>query len=72
LRHEFFHGGGCTTASSSRLPHRLPVAFVPLVYRVGRRNLLQATEFCCQHTQHRETSTRLLYSKSLPLETWSQ
>jgi hypothetical protein len=26
----------------SRLPHRLPVAFVPLVYGVGRRNLLQA------------------------------
>jgi hypothetical protein len=27
------------------------------------------SEFCCQHTQHCKTSTRLLYSKSLPLET---
>jgi hypothetical protein len=47
LRHEFFHGGGWTTVSSNRLPHRLPVTFVPLVYGVRRRNLLQATEFCC-------------------------
>jgi hypothetical protein len=29
-------------ASFSRLPHRLPVVVVPLVYGVGRRNLLQA------------------------------
>jgi hypothetical protein len=28
-----------------------------LVYGVGRQNLLQATEFCRQHTQHRKTST---------------
>jgi hypothetical protein len=27
------------------------------------------SELYCQHTQHYETSTRLLYSKSLPLET---
>jgi hypothetical protein len=27
------------------------------------------SEFSCQHTQHRKTSTRLLYSRSLPLET---
>jgi hypothetical protein len=26
------------------------------------------SEFCCQHTQHCKTSTRLLYSKSLHLE----
>jgi hypothetical protein len=26
-------------------------------------------EFNCQHTQYCKTSTRLLYSKSLPLET---
>jgi hypothetical protein len=52
LQHEFFHGGGWTAASSSQLPHRLSVAFVPLVYGVGRQNLLQATEFCCQHIQH--------------------
>jgi hypothetical protein len=25
-----------------RLPHHVPVAFVPLVYRVGRWNLLRA------------------------------
>jgi hypothetical protein len=42
LRHELFHGGGWTAASLSRLPDRLPVAFVPLVYAVGRQNLLQA------------------------------
>jgi hypothetical protein len=49
---DFCHGRGWAAASFSRLPHRLPVAFVPLVYEVGRRNLLQATEFCHQHTQH--------------------
>jgi hypothetical protein len=38
LRHELFHCGGWIAASSSRLPHCLPVAFIPLVYRVGRRN----------------------------------
>jgi hypothetical protein len=52
LRLDLCHGGGWAVVPSSRLPHRLPVAFVPLVYGVGRRNLLQATEFCCQHTQH--------------------
>jgi hypothetical protein len=26
-------------------PHSFPVAFVPLIYGVGRRNLLQATNF---------------------------
>jgi hypothetical protein len=41
-----------TAGAGLRLPHRLLVAFVPLVYGVGRRNLLQATEFCRQHTQH--------------------
>jgi hypothetical protein len=71
LRHEFFHGGGWVATGSSRLSHRIPVTFVPLVYGVGRRNLLQATEFRRQHTQHRETSTRLPYSKSSPLGRWS-
>jgi hypothetical protein len=42
-----------------------------LVYEVGRWNLLQATEFCRQHTQHRDISTRLPYSRSLPLGMWS-
>jgi hypothetical protein len=41
-RLDFCHGGGWAAASFSRLPHRLPVAFVPLVYEVRRRNLLQA------------------------------
>jgi hypothetical protein len=27
------------------------------------------SKFCCQHTQHCNTSTQLLYSRSLPLET---
>jgi hypothetical protein len=44
LRHEFFYDGGLAAAGSSWLSHRIPVAFVPLVYGVGRRNLLQATE----------------------------
>jgi hypothetical protein len=52
LRLELYHDRGWAAASSSRLPYRLLVAFVPLVYGVGRWNLLQATEFCCQHTQH--------------------
>jgi hypothetical protein len=41
-----------TAGAGLRLPHCLLVAFVPLVYGVGRRNLLQATKFCRQHTQH--------------------
>jgi hypothetical protein len=65
LRHEFFHGGGWAVAASSRLSHRIPIAFVSLLYRVGRRNLLQAMEFHRQHTQHRETSTRLPCSRKL-------
>jgi hypothetical protein len=44
LRLDFCHDRGWAAASSSWLPHRLPVAFVPLVYGVGRRNLLQALE----------------------------
>jgi hypothetical protein len=42
LRHEFFYGGGWAAASFSRLSHCLPFASVPLVYGIGRRNLLQA------------------------------
>jgi hypothetical protein len=42
LRHKLFHDGGWAAASFNWLPHRLPVTFVPLVYRVGRWNLLQA------------------------------
>jgi hypothetical protein len=42
LRHKFFYGGGWAAVSFSRLSHHLPDAFVPLVYGVGRRNLLQA------------------------------
>jgi hypothetical protein len=42
-----------------------------LVYGVGTRNLLQATEFRRQHTQRRDTSTRLPYSRSLLLGMWS-
>jgi hypothetical protein len=71
LRHKFFHGGGWAAAGSSRLSHRILVALVLLFYGVGRRNVLQATEFRRQHTQHRDTSTRLPYSWSLPLGMWS-
>jgi hypothetical protein len=42
LHQEFFHGGGWAAIASSRLSHRVPIAFVTLLYRVGRRNLLQA------------------------------
>jgi hypothetical protein len=35
-------GGGRAAVSLSQLPHRIPVAFVPLVNGVRRRNLLQA------------------------------
>jgi hypothetical protein len=36
-----------------------------LLHGVRWRNLLQALEFRRQHTQHRETSTRLHYSRKL-------
>jgi hypothetical protein len=65
LRHKFFYGGGWAAAGSSQLSHRVPVTFIPLFYGVGRWNLLQATEFRRQYTQHRDTSTRLLYSRKL-------
>jgi hypothetical protein len=42
LRHKLLYGGGWAAASFIRLPHRFPVALVPLIYGVGRRNLLQA------------------------------
>jgi hypothetical protein len=41
-RHKFLYGGGWAATSLSRLSHRLPIAFVPLIYGVRRRNLLQA------------------------------
>jgi hypothetical protein len=50
LLHGFCHVGGWVAGSLSWLPHSLPVAFIPLFYGVGRRNPLQAMEFCCQHT----------------------
>jgi hypothetical protein len=40
LRHKLLHGGGWAAATSSRLSHRIPVAFVPVLYGVGRWNLL--------------------------------
>jgi hypothetical protein len=40
LRHELLHGEGWAAATSSRLSHRIPVAFAPLLYGVGRWNLL--------------------------------
>jgi hypothetical protein len=61
----FFYGGGWAAAGSSRLSHRILVTFVPLLYRVERRNLLQVMESRRQHTQHRDTSTRLPYSRKL-------
>jgi hypothetical protein len=61
LRHELLHDGGWDAATSSRLSHRIPVAFVPLLYVVGRRNLLQAMEFHRHHTTSRHKySTTLL------------
>jgi hypothetical protein len=61
LRHELLHGGSWATTTSSRLPHRIPIAFVPLLYGVGRRNLVQAMEFHRQHTTSRHKySTTLL------------
>jgi hypothetical protein len=54
-----WRGLGC--GLSQPAPPQSPIAFVPLVYGVGRRNLLQAMEFCRQHTQHRDKySTTLL------------
>jgi hypothetical protein len=41
-RHKFLYGGGRAADPLSRLSHCFPIAFVPLNYEVGRRNLLQA------------------------------
>jgi hypothetical protein len=61
LRHELLHDEGWAAATSSWLPHRILVAFVPLLYGVGRWNLLQEMEFHCQHTTSRHKySTTLL------------
>jgi hypothetical protein len=65
LRHEILHVGGWAAAAPSRLSHHILVAFIPLLYGVERRNLLQAMEFHRHHTQHRETSNRLPYSRKL-------
>jgi hypothetical protein len=65
LRQELLHGGGWAAATSSRLSHRILVAFVPLLHRVGRRNLLQAMEF---HRQH--TTSRYKYSITLLKEAY--
>jgi hypothetical protein len=64
LRHELLHGGGWATATSSRLSHRIPVAFAPLLYGVGRRNLLQAMEFHRQHTTLRHKYSNILLKEA--------
>jgi hypothetical protein len=66
LRHKFLYGGGWDAASFSLLSHCLSVAFVFLICGVGRQNLLQALG--TQLSAYTKTSSRLFYSKSLPLE----
>jgi hypothetical protein len=61
LRLDFCHDRGWAAASFSRLSHCLPVAFVPLVYGVGRRNLLQALEI--------QLSAYTTIARQVPLET---
>jgi hypothetical protein len=41
LRHDFFNGGGWTEAPLSNSSHHVPVLFVPLIYGVGRRDILR-------------------------------
>jgi hypothetical protein len=52
LHQKIFYGRGWAVAGSSWLSHRIQVTFVPLLYGVGRWNLLQAMEFRRQYTQH--------------------
>jgi hypothetical protein len=61
LRQELLHSGGWATTTPSWLPHRIPVAFISLLYGIGRRNLLQVIEFHRQHTtpRHKYSSTLL-------------
>jgi hypothetical protein len=56
-------GASCGWPQPALPPH--PSRLRPLFYWVRRRNLLQAMESRCQHTQPRDTSTRLPHSKKL-------
>jgi hypothetical protein len=71
LRQEFFYGGGWAAAGSIQLSHRIVVTFVPLLYGVGRWNLLQSKGISSS-THNLETQV-LDYpiQGSLPPETWS-
>jgi hypothetical protein len=61
--------GGWTAASLSRLAHRVPVISFPLIKGSDDGISCDNLEFNRQHTQYFKTSTRLLYSRNLPLET---
>jgi hypothetical protein len=59
LRQEFIYGGDRAPAGSSWLSHCVPIAFVTLLYGVGRRHLLQAREFRrqCTTSRHKYSTT---------------
>jgi hypothetical protein len=59
LRQEFIYGGGLAPAASNWLSHCVPIAFVTLLYGVGRRHLLQAREFRrqCTTSRHKYSTT---------------
>jgi hypothetical protein len=61
LRQELFYGRGWAMTTPSWLPHCVPIAFVTLLNRVGRRHLLQARKLRRQHkTSRHKYSTTLL------------
>jgi hypothetical protein len=60
LRQELFDSGGCA-ATTSCLPHRVPLAFIALLNGLGRWYLLQARKLHHQHMNSRhQNSTTLL------------
>jgi hypothetical protein len=61
LRQEFIYGGGWASAGSSWLSHYVPIAFVTLLYGVGRRHLLQVREFRRQYTTSRHKYSTTLF-----------
>jgi hypothetical protein len=69
LRHKFFYDGGWTAASLSRLTHYCQSSPSPRSMGSDGGISYENSEFNCQHTQYFKTITRLLYSRSLPLET---
>jgi hypothetical protein len=71
LRHEFLHGGGWAAAASSRLSHRIPVAFAPC--STGSEGGISCKQWSFIVSTHSIEEQELDYptQRNLPLEMWS-